>query len=197
MSYRVVIFETKVKSGQHQEGITSLYVGITRSESHNKTLPEELPNWVRESIPVVRNDLAPKSVFKTRLNARSKKRKLVEKLKRQGFTVNRDKRSWSLYVIELSPMPDSKDDQPAVYVGQTSKTIEERFSQHLKGGFENKASRVVTRRGGKLLHKLIPKQKYYSQADAEAAETRLGNRLQDKGYRVYGPQGMNAPQGTN
>lgn len=109
---------------------------------------------------------------------------------RQGYTVNGDKRVWSLYVIGLKRDQRSDDGNPAVYVGQTSKSIEERFKQHLLGGLENKASRVVTRRGDRILHDLIPRSKYFTQSDAQAAETRLGKRLEARGYRVYGPQDM-------
>jgi hypothetical protein len=92
--------------------------------------------------------------------------------------------SYSVYVIELEPH-ERDQGLPAVYVGMTVRTPEERFQQH-KDGY--KASRHVRRRGVRLLPELFPRPAggFELQSDAEAMESEWAETLRSRGYAVYG-----------
>jgi predicted GIY-YIG superfamily endonuclease len=82
------------------------------------------------------------------------------------------------------PSPDTK----CFYVGQTSKTPEERFAQHMTG---KPFSRVV-RKYGVSLRKGMTKGigPFSSERAALRAEKRLADNLKArKGYKVWGGQG--------
>lgn len=93
-----------------------------------------------------------------------------------------------VYVIELDPAKVGKvGPKGAVYVGETSKTPEERFAQHLSG---RRAARVVTRAGVRLLPKLFPPEgPFASRNEALRFERKTRNRLDHRRYQVYGGQG--------
>lgn len=190
MPHQVVVIETSDVISRRNPEKPCLYVGVHPVDEIEEEIPDTIPTWASHSEPRARPDLAPASIFNRRSNARERRSSLAKKLRRQGFTVNLCSQVWHLYVIELCPAEGSRDERPAVYVGQTSKSIEARFKQHIDGGLEHFAAGVVTRRGVRLLYEKIPDQTYYSEQDAKAAETRLGLRLEGEGYRVYGPQGM-------
>lgn len=83
------------------------------------------------------------------------------------------------YVIELTTIPG------AVYVGETSKTPEERLAQHHEAG--RLAARVF-RRGarGRLRPDLCGRRASFATREAaKRAERRLAERLERRGWRVY------------
>jgi hypothetical protein len=89
--------------------------------------------------------------------------------------------------------PEGIDDvgRGYLYVGETSKPIEERFEQHRTGarntaGTVKLASAVVYKRGLYLRHDLIPGGVYFSRKASKEAEARLAERLRERGYRVEG-----------
>jgi hypothetical protein len=92
---------------------------------------------------------------------------------------------YSVYVIELADtVGPGAGALPWVYVGQTSATPEERFAQHLAG---YKASRWVQHHGVRLRPDLtcaIPPLR--TQAESEAFEAYLAERLRLEGYPVKG-----------
>lgn len=193
MPYRVIVTKSPGPLGIRKEGMPCVSVKIVRVPAAESDLLDKLCQLCdpcSDEEQCVLDDLSPGTIFQTSASAKERKRTTVHKLMRQGYTVNGNRNVWSLYVIELRPDAQSLDLRPAVYVGQTSKSIDARFQEHLAGGWENRSSRVVAKRGIRLIPELIPRQKYYTQGDAEAAETRLGKRLEAKGYRVYGPQNM-------
>jgi hypothetical protein len=104
------------------------------------------------------------------------------------------KAKYSVYVVKLDaaklfqkgrcPSPETK----CVYVGQTSKSPEERLKQH-KAGI--RAARVVRDYGVRLqpgiTREIGP---FQTEREALRAERRLSNRLKARrGYRVWGGQG--------
>jgi len=91
-------------------------------------------------------------------------------------------------VIELESTGLGDVGSGAVYVGETSKTPEERFATHMAGGI--KAAKVVARRGVRLRPDLYPPEgPFATRAEALRFERRTGNRLRHRGYRVWGAQG--------
>jgi predicted GIY-YIG superfamily endonuclease len=92
--------------------------------------------------------------------------------------------SYSVYVIELESH-ESDQNLPAVYVGITGRTVEERFQQH-KDGY--KSSRDVKDRGVRLLPDLFPRPTggFEIRREAEEMEREWAETLRSRGYAVYG-----------
>jgi hypothetical protein len=91
---------------------------------------------------------------------------------------------YRVYVIELDDSLRKGTDKPAVYVGHSAKTPEERFAQHLRG---ERASRHVRDHGVRLRPRLY--QAYpvaTSRPEAEALERHVADRLRARGFTVYG-----------
>ena len=93
-----------------------------------------------------------------------------------------------VYVVELDPTGLGDVGAGAVYVGETSRTPEQRFAKHKAGG--QRASRIVARRGLRLRPDLYPEEgPFKTRSEALRFERRTGNRLRHRGYRVWGGQG--------
>ena len=101
---------------------------------------------------------------------------------------------YSVYVIELrrevlekkkvaGKNANRRDDKPCVYVGQTARTPEERFAQHLAG---TRASRMVKEYGVRLRPRLCANVgPFETRAESERAETRLAEKLRRRGFAVW------------
>jgi predicted GIY-YIG superfamily endonuclease len=91
---------------------------------------------------------------------------------------------FSVYVIQLDDSRRRATRRPAVYVGQTAKTPEERFAQHKRG---ERHARVVRDHGVLLCPLLFERfNPIDSRQAAEQAEVRLGEALRRLGFTVYG-----------
>ena len=102
--------------------------------------------------------------------------------------------AYNVYVIELrrdvlekkafaGKNADRREDKPCLYVGQTAKTPEERFEQHLDG---TKASRIVKEYGVRLRPRLYANVgPFETRSEAERAETRLAEKLRRRGFAVW------------
>ena len=117
----------------------------------------------------------------------------IERYSRLGHMVNNSRSEWSVYVIDLKQ--DHLEVKPKsghVYVGSTSKTVEERVGQHEKGTETSKghrlSSRYVFQHFGGLNKSLSPKEKYFTSKAAEEKEERLAEELCQKGYLVRAGQ---------
>ena len=101
---------------------------------------------------------------------------------------------YSVYVIELrsdvmekrtfaGKNADRREDKPCVYVGQTAKTPEERFAQHLAG---MRSSRIVKEYGVRLRPRLYANVgPFETRAESERAEAKLAEKLRRRGYAVW------------
>ncbi len=141
--------------------------------------------WYANRIVKLREDLMPESTFTTGEKANDEMGKLKKSLKEQGFTVGQDQKIWQVYVIELA-----KEGGPEkwVYVGVTSKTVEERFREH-KDGRRNKKGRLynkeVKEHGDRLLYDLFPDENiFFTQDMGEAAEKLHAEKLESEGFTV-------------
>ena len=147
------------------------------------------PAWARGHAIRLRTDLGGAENL-DRDTANQQRDVLVRALRQKGFTVNRNTTAYRTYVINLHN-PDLADPGKGyVYVGQTSKTPEQRLTEHLTGARSNKdinlASKVVQRFGKDLNHALMPERIYLTKRQAEKAERRLAERLRRQGYVVEG-----------
>jgi len=88
---------------------------------------------------------------------------------------------YSVYVIQLE---SSTGEKPDLYVGQTTKTVEERFSEHQSGV---RTSSKISERAVKLRMDLIPEKPVLrTKAEAETYEAWLAEWLRSHGYKVLG-----------
>ena len=113
----------------------------------------------------------------------------IEKYSRLGHMVNNSKSEWHVYVIDLKQ--DHLKVKPKsghVYVGSTSKTVDQRVQQHKNGSETSKghrlSSRYVLEHFGGLNKLLSPKENYFTSRAAEEKEERLAEELCRKGYLV-------------
>lgn len=197
--YRIVVIETNDLVTRRKPEMPCLYLGAHRLHSDGMETGISnvagLPQWVTkpEAEPRRRLDLEVETVFQTQRRAKARVRRERIRLSNLGYTVNRDNRVYSLYVIEVRPQPDNHPPSEEVYVGHTAKPIADRYQEHLEGGrpaariFKNGARR---REPGRVRRDLARGLKYFTRDQAEQAETRLGIRLQERGFVVYGPQNM-------
>ena len=98
------------------------------------------------------------------------------------WIVMKRKYTYGVYVIEIN------NDPKHVYVGQSSKTPEERLKQHMAGDYEHKSARVFKRGAkGKLRPDLYAYlERFATQAEAEEMEWLLARDLREEGFKVEG-----------
>ena len=188
MAYRVFVVEVQDLREHVKAGNTYFFVCVRKASELGDGIPKRPHEAIGDAELIQRLDLCPERVFRRKGTARKQMNKVCRKLRCQGHEVNPWEPVYSLYVIELKKPQSHKADLPPVYVGQTSIEVELRYSQHLAGG--KLASRRVTGKAVGLRMDLVPEVKLSSRSSAIAAETRLGKSLQKKGYKVYGPQGL-------
>ena len=130
--------------------------------------------WPNEVPGIVRNVAKKRRSY---LVARSD----MDSLKPKSFRI--------CYVIELSEETGKKSDLadstlPWIYVGETSKTAEQRFEAHLAG---KSASKWVRKYGVRLLPELFEDQPILrSQVESKSYEAWLAASLEANGYSVKG-----------
>ena len=123
-----------------------------------------------EGLRVVpRLDLCLEQVFRYKKQAVKQMKKLCNRLRNAGYEVNPWEPVYSLYVIELKRKEGDRNEQPLVYVGETSIEVEQRYAQHLAGGLL--ASPKVTGRAVCLRPDLVPSAKFSNRKASMAAET--------------------------
>ena len=92
-----------------------------------------------------------------------------------------------MYVVELSDEAGERSNPafPNVYVGETGRTVEERFATHKAGG--RTASRIVSRFWVQLRPDSYEGlQEYETEAESVEAEQQLRGKLEKQGYTVHG-----------
>jgi hypothetical protein len=100
--------------------------------------------------------------------------------------------NFSVYVVELkesvcrkTACPSRDSGKPHVYVGETQQTPEERFEEHLAGGFTSAHS--VFEHGIRLKPRLYRNWgPYRTRQESLAGEARLAERLRKRSFCVRG-----------
>jgi hypothetical protein len=105
----------------------------------------------------------------------------------QGYVLDpaNGNETYTIYIVNL--VDDSEPDlalRKWVYVGETSKTPEERFDEHKNGIRDNKAARDHGRDLNYDLMKRIPQVRF--KQDSKWLEAHAGEKLRDCGYKVEG-----------
>ena len=170
----------------------NLYVAktVTPPEERFATIQRtKKKHWYTEHVKRLRTDHVSSRTYKSSEDAKQALTKLVKRLTSDGYTVNRNTQVWTVYVIELDKTAISNPGKGYVYVGETSRTPEERFKQH-RDGARNKHGRlyagVVKQHGVRLRPDLAPRKKYFDQASAKRGEKEHFELLKSKGYQVKG-----------
>ena len=105
----------------------------------------------------------------------------------QGYVVA-DARTDEVYTIYIINLVDDPAPDPSagkwVYVGETSKTPEDRFDEHKSGTRDNKAAREHGRDLNYDLMKDFPQVRF--RQDSEWLEADTGEKLRESGYVVEG-----------
>lgn len=189
--YFVMVVELDDAVPRRVPGKSNLYVALTVQDPAKRYKDLEKgkgPAWLRGHLVGLRDDLSS-GPFLLREEAAAERDAAVSCLGKEGFTVNRGAGVWTVYVIELDPKGAKDPGKGFVYVGQTSRTPEERFEQHKKGKRNKRGplfSPIVRRYGVRLRMDLAPDTVFFSRASAEAAEKRWAEKLRAEGYRVAG-----------
>jgi hypothetical protein len=153
-------------------------------DRHWKRVRERLP----DNYGDIRYDLMPKRSTTDREKSMKQHRAIVERLSNRGYTVNRDTRVWSVYVIELDPH-EAPSFRGYLYVGMTSKAPEIRVEEHRMGqrtGPRRTHSLKAHRHFVRRRTDLEPKRKYFSLESALRAESATRIVLEAKGFKVIG-----------
>lgn len=191
--YRVVVLELTNVVSRIRTDRPNLYVGVTTRT------PQQLadglnngkytPSWARNNVVGILDTLAPAGTF-TYTEAKQLRDDLKRQLRTKGYTVNRNTTAYRTYVINLHNPNLTDPGTGYVYVGQTSKTPEQRLQEHLNGTPSRKghnlASRKVLKYGTELNYDLMTQRIYLTQKQALTAERRLAARLRQQGYTVEG-----------
>ena len=147
-----------------------------------------------EKVKVLfRADLSPTKSYSDYELAKNRKTEVRERLMAQGYTVNKNLSTWSVYVIELDTShftpAQRKKHSAFFYVGMTSKKVDARLAEHKEGARTDKGPKF-----GRSAHKyfsryrpdLSPKKLYFSQELALRAESKKRLQLEARGYKVDG-----------
>ena len=187
----VIVVELDDVVPRRDPGKPNLYVALTIEEPatrHERLKRGCGPAWLQGHLVRLRDDLVS-GPFVRRDDTKRECRIAIRCLKNEGYTVNRDTKVWTVYVIELDPKGCKDPGKGFVYVGETSKIPEERYKEHIKGK-RNKRGRLYApsvRKYGKCLRMdLAPEIRYFDGASSKAAEKRWARKLKDEGYKVVG-----------
>ena len=191
VTYRLIVVELDDVIPRRDLGKPNLFIDLIKVDPEDRfaKMKASKKHWYSGYVVRLRSDLAPQTRFSTEHRAEDAYKKLLRKLKGQGYTVNRDPMVWQVYVIELDPTSVSDPGKGFVYVGETSKTPEERFIEHTTGARNKRGplySSVVYRHGVRLRPDLAPKRIYFDSASSKRAEKETYDRLEAKGYKVRG-----------
>ena len=156
------------------------------------TLDNVQTHFEEEKV-LFRADLSPTKSYSDHELAKNRKTEVRERLMAQGYTVNKNLSTWSVYVIELDTShftpAQRKKHSAFFYVGMTSKKVDARLAEHKEGARTDKGPKF-----GRSAHKyfsryrpdLSPKHLYFSEEQALRAESKKRLQLEARGYKVDG-----------
>lgn len=189
----VIVVELDDVVQRRHPDLPNVFVTSTRSpieQRFEELQREKGPDWIKGHIVALRPDLSVKTAPVSPAEARSRGKHTIASLKSQGYTVNLDTYIWSVYVIELDPTAAKDPGRGVVYVGETCRTPEERFEQHITRahGSTNQRlySSVVAKYGKCLRMDLAPSEPLFDKESARRTESEWAEHLRSLGYVVKG-----------
>jgi len=190
--YHVVAIELDDVVPRRCPALPNLYVGVTvqkPAERLRTVTAADATKWYSGHVIRLRQDLIENQDFPNRGDAKSALAQATVDLAARGFTVNRNCRVWSVYVIELNSAAIHKSCVGYVYVGETHKSHSQRFTEHMTRARNSQTrlySPVVARHGVRLRPDLVPGGVLYSKEASKAAESAWADHLRGCGYEVEG-----------
>jgi len=172
--------------------LPNLYLGVSIQpllERYDSVSATKSDRWFSGHVRCPRPDLCPSDQFPTRESARAAVSAVTKQLSTAGYTVNRNTRVWSVYVVELNTEAIPTPGLGYVYVGETFKPHEQRLLEHLTRARNSKTrlfSPVVAKHGRRLRPDLTPSGVLYSKEASKAAESAWATHLRNLGYVVEG-----------
>jgi len=179
----------------------SLHVGYIRGERPEKRFPEGDFSSARKGSILKKRGvrILPEftSYHTSKIGYLGQQLRVVERLKADGLSVvNREPaKTHSVYVIELKPevadfsgvkkrKPDRNQKKRCVYVGQTKKTPEERYLEHISGVRSGRHVNKETAIG--LMPEEFGHLNPLTELDSLRAERKLAHKLRKEGCTVLG-----------
>lgn len=200
--YRLIVVELDDIVARRRHDRPNLLVAVSASDLDDRFARLQTgkgrPRWSAGHVVALRKDLGGDRTYVDLPAARRAERVLVEKLLRRGHTVNRRSPQRCVYVVELDSSHLSEPGAGFVYVGETSRTPEERFLQHRSDARTAEGRRlaasVVAKYGVRLRPDLAPSEFYLSKKEAEAAEAACAIELEKRGFVVRGAHTRPRPE---
>ena len=192
LRYGIIVAELQDVVPRRNLLLPNLYVGITTMnllERFEHLEKGKGSPWLKNNLTSLREDLSIEPGMERHDEARKLKKKLVDSLKSEGYTVNRNTDIWTVYVIELHPSAIKDPGEGYVYVGESRKTPDERFSEHINRARNGKTklySSVVAKHWKQLRMDLAPGVTYYDSDSSKRAEADWAKHLRLLGYKVEG-----------
>jgi len=192
LQYGILVAELKDVVPRRNSSLPNLYVGITTMnllERFEHLEKGKGSPWLKNNLTSLREDLSIEPGMKYHDEARKSKKQLVDSLKSEGYTVNRNTDIWTVYVIELHSSAIKDPGEGYVYVGESRKTPEQRFSEHISRARNGKTklySSVVANRWKQLRMDLAPGVQCFDELSSKKAEAEWAEHLRSLGYKVEG-----------
>lgn len=190
--YSLIVVDVDDVVPRRTPALPNIYVGITTMPIASRYRLLERgkgPRWIRNRVVGLREDLSIPNVSEDGDTARAAKHAAIARLRSEGYTVNRDAVVWTVYVVELNPDTTTDSGTSHLYVGQTTKSPEQRLVEHVTRARNARgplSSRVVAKRGGRLRMDLAPPTAYFDDATAKRVESEWAEKLRADGYVVHG-----------
>lgn len=191
-SYSLLVLELADVVTRRHPAKPNLYVALTvvpSKERFDQLLRGRGPGWLFGNIRLFRDDLSCSDFTTDCRDAKKHESSVIEQLRAEGYTVNRNRDLWTVYVIELNPCAIENPGLGYVYVGETLKTPEQRFNEHISMASNRRTrlfSSVVARHGVRLRMDLAPGISLFDRHASKQAETDWANFLRAIGYKVAG-----------
>jgi CRISPR/Cas system-associated exonuclease Cas4 (RecB family) len=191
-SHYVVAFELSDVVPRRCPSLPNVYLGVSKQPlgvRFETLIRMTSGNWFINHLVSPRSDLCSEYEYPTREVARAAASHLTKRLSAEGYTVNRNTRTWSVYVIELDSAAIADPGLGYMYVGETSKSHEQRLSEHLTRARNSKTrlfSPVVASHGVRLRPELAPGHTLFSKETSKEAESIWARHLRNLGYVVAG-----------
>lgn len=174
----------------------NIYLKTTKrspQEIFEKLRSGKSKSWAAKNVTGILTEhcSGPHTDKKSADEVRKTKRKQLEADK---YTINMDTTTWRVYVIELIPEKSPDGKTTPLYVGETSKTPEERFIEHRDKIRNDKGKLYSVKAGGavkEIRYDLFPLEKdnrIYSKTAAESAESEWIEKLRLDGFFVVNGQ---------
>ena len=192
LQYGVIVVELKDVVPRRDPSLPNIYVSVTTMDLEQRT---KLLNkgkssaWLKNNVTSLRHDLSIVPSLTVYEEAKDQERSIINTLRTQGYTVNRNTDIWTVYVIELDATATKTPGQGFLYVGETKKSPEARFAEHIGRASNSKTklfASVVANHGECLRMDLAPPGKFFDKEASKRAEAEWAEHLRGLGYTVRG-----------